>query len=148
MLSPQTWHDYGLSMVAAIPTLKAFFRVKEEEHLYNQLKTNRESPILVFVDLVSNGSAANIDAYKEKNQALVFILDLAITPKEFTPEKELIHDIRTHEIAEKFKYYLMHQQNGASNYCSFLRFLDVNSIHQEPVYNFHGYNGYSLDFNF
>ena len=148
MISPQIWHDYGLSMVDKIAELKGFLRVKEEGHLHEQLKDFTNYPVLVFVDTSSSGTGPNADAYWELNSAMVFILDEAINPKNATPEKELEIDNRMSAIAEEFKTILRSKTDGAGMPCHFLRRLNLNSIHQDPVYNFLKCNGYSIDFEF
>ena len=148
MISPQIWHDYGLSMVNKIEDLKGFLRVKEEKHLHEQLKNFKNYPVLVFIDTSSNSSAQNADTYREINSALVFILDEAISPQKATPEKELEIDNRMAMIAEEFKTILRSKKDGSGNPCSFLRQLNLNAIHQDPVYNYLGMSGYSIDFEF
>ncbi len=148
MISPLEWHNYGLSAVNKIPDLKGFIRVKEEDHLFKQLKNFKDYPVLVFVDLSSDGGGANADAYKEVHTALVFILTEALDPKKENPETELTLDQLTHKITEDFKSLIRSRTDGAGSPCHFLRSLNLHSIHTEPVYNYHSCNGYSVSFDF
>lgn len=148
MISPQDWYDYGISMRDNIAELKGFLRVKEEKQLFKQLDDFNDFPVLVFVDIASQGDGSNLDAYKEKNKATIFVLVPALSDDELTPQKELEQDVITHGIMEKFKARIMSSTDGANKSCHFLHRLDVNSIIQEPVYNYNKMNGYSLDFMF
>ncbi len=148
MISPQQWNDYGLFVINQIEDLKGFVRLKEEAHLSKFLPNNTEYPLLVFIDVSSHGDAQNADTYKENHAAIVFILQQAVNPQDSTPEKELEIDGRSHKLLEDFKKLLRSKKDGTTQGCSFLRNLDLNSIHSDPVYNYLKCNGYSIDFSF
>ena len=148
MISPDLWKAYGESVVAIIPELSEFIPVTEEAHLGKALKGIGNKPVLVLIDLSSDGRGANRDAYQELHQAQAFVLSKSLSPQNSSPVKE--HEIKVlhHGIAEKVKALIISNTDGYGQPCNFFRNLNINSIHTDPVYNYLGCNGYFISFEF
>lgn len=130
--------------------LKKAYLVATEEGLgkkINNLK-GTESPFLVAIIPSSDPKSPDDDAVGEVNSGMIFILHKRSHSDQ--SDSVFISDMdNTQAIMKKVKELMQHDKITCSSaYHVTMERLILNSMHQDPEYNYLGCNGWSLSFQF
>jgi hypothetical protein len=130
-------------MVAAITAVTGFKLVANEKHLVKKLSD--ESGIWIAVTIPSaDPETVNEDNVAENNIFWMFIVE-KVDPGSMSDSEELDHYQKIQDVATAVKNWLRDQKLEGNE---FLEFLNLQSIHTDPEYQFGGWNGWSINGNF
>lgn len=125
------------------PELKGFVLVANENHLVRRLKD--EPGIWLGVTIPSSDpETVNEDSVAENNIVWVFILEKK-DPGSMDAADELDHYQKMQYVTIAVKNWLRDEKLAGNE---FLEYLNLKSIHTDPEYQFGGWNGWSINFNF
>lgn len=124
-------------------TIAGLVLVANEKHLVKRL--GDAAGIWLAVTLPSADPASfNEDGVAENNIAWIFALEKT-DPGSFTTDEELQHYQKMQNVISAVKNWLLTQKQEGNE---LLFQLDINSLHTDPEYQFGGWNGWALSFNF
>lgn len=127
----------------ACPGLENFVLVANERHLVRKLGDN--SGIWIAVTIPSaDPETVNEDNVAESNVFWMFILE-KVDPGSLDDADEIAHYQKIQDVVTEIKHWLRNRKLDGDE---FLEYLDLNSIHTDPEYQFGGWNGWSLNGNF
>jgi len=130
-------------MVISIPTLEGHVLVANEKHLVKRL--GDKAGIWLGVTIPSaDPETVNEDNVSENNIVWIFILE-KVDPGSLTEPEELAHYQKIQDVATAVKNWLRDRKLDGNE---FLEYLNLQSIHTDPEYQFGGWNGWSINFNF
>lgn len=125
------------------PDLSGFVLVANEKHLVKRL--GDQSGVWLGVTIPSaDPETVNEDNVAESNIVWIFVLE-KVDPGSMSPDDELSHYQKIQDAVTSVKNWLRNQKLAGNE---FLEFLNLNSIHTDPEYQFGGWNGWSINFNF
>lgn len=117
--------------------------VANEKHLVKRL--GDKSGIWIAVTIPSADPASmNEDNVAENNIVWVFILE-KVDPGNQTTTEELEHYHKTQAVTAAIKNWLRTKKLEGKE---LLEYLDLRTLHTDPEYQFGGWNGWSINFNF
>jgi len=125
------------------PGLEGFVLVANEKHLVRKL--GDKDGIWIAVTIPSaDPESPNEDNVAENNIFWMFILE-KVDPGSMTDADEIAHYQKIQDVTTAIKNWLRDQKLAANE---FLEYLNVNSLHTDPEYQFGGWNGWSINANF
>lgn len=129
----------GLKYVALVAT---------EEGLGKKIKDIKEFPALISIIPSSDPVSPNTDTIGEMNSGMIFVL--MKRPQSDQSDSVFLSDMdTTQELMKKVKELMTEDKtNCDAEFHLFMKRLDVQSMHQDPEYNYLGCNGWSLSFQF
>jgi hypothetical protein len=123
--------------------LKGFVLVANEKHLVRKL--GDKSGVWIAVTIPSaDPETENEDNVAENNIFWMFILE-KVDPGSLSNEDELQHFQKIQDITTAVKNWLRTQKMEGNE---FLEYLNLQSLHTDPEYQFGGWNGWSINGNF
>ena len=125
------------------PELKGFVLVANENHLVKRLSDQPGVWLGVTIPS-SDPETVNEDSVAENNIVWIFILE-KVDPGSLSPADELEHYQKMQYVTIAVKNWLRDEKLAGNE---FLEFLNLKSIHTDPEYQFGGWNGWSVNFNF
>lgn len=138
--------DFNLligEMVASMEGVAGFVLVANEKHLVKRLGDN--AGVWLGVTIPSaDPETVNEDNVAENNIVWIFILE-KVDPGSLAPSDELAHYQKIQDVATAVKNWLRDRKLEGNE---FLENLNMQSIHTDPEYQFGGWNGWSINFNF
>lgn len=124
-------------------SIKGHVLVANEKHLVKRL--GDKSGVWIAVTIPSTDpSSVNEDNVAENNIVWMFILE-KVDPGSLSEQEELEHYQKIQMATAAVKNWLRNQKLDGNE---FLEYLNLNSIHTDPEYQFGGWNGWSINFNF
>lgn len=134
-------------MTAAIqeenPALKGHVLVANEKHLVKRLSD--KSGVWIGATIPSaDPETVNEDNVAENNIVWLFILE-KVDPGSLTATAEIEHYQKIQDITTAVKNWLRDAKLDGNE---FLEHLNLQSLHTDPEYQFGGWNGWSINFNF
>ncbi|MBV5313823.1 MAG: hypothetical protein JZU47_11040 [Prolixibacteraceae bacterium] len=126
-----------------IPELKGFVLVANENHLVRRL-SDKPGVWLGVTIPSSDPETVNEDSVAENNIVWIFILEKK-DPGSLTATAELTHYQKLQDITTAVKNWLRDKKLDGNE---FLEYLNLQSLHTDPEYQFGGWNGWSINFNF
>jgi len=136
-------NDLLTSMVANISGVAGFVLVANENHLVKRLSD--KTGVWLGVTIPSaDPETVNEDSVAENNIVWIFIVEKK-DPGSMNADDELQHYQKIQDITSGLKNWLRDQKLAGNE---FLEFLNLQSIHTDPEYQFGGWNGWSINFNF
>ena len=130
-------------MAAAIDGVAGYVLVANEKHLVKRL--GDKPGVWLGVTIPSaDPETANEDNVAENNIVWIFILEKK-DPGSLSVAEELAHYQKIQDVCTAVKNWLRDQKLAGNE---FLEFLNLQSIHTDPEYQFGGWNGWSINFNF
>lgn len=126
-----------------IPELKGFGLVANENHLVRRL-SDKPGVWLGVTIPSSDPETVNEDSVAENNIVWIFILEKK-DPGSLTATAELTHYQKLQDITTAVKNWLRDKKLDGNE---FLEYLNLQSLHTDPEYQFGGWNGWSINFNF
>lgn len=143
MIRITDFNDLLTSMIPDITNVAGFVLVANEKHLVKRL--GDKTGVWLGVTIPSaDPETVNEDNVAENNIAWIFILE-KVDPGSMTADEELAHYQKIQDVATAVKNWLRDQKLAGNE---FLEFLNLQSIHTDPEYQFGGWNGWSINFNF
>lgn len=137
------WNTVLKDMHVAIPAVAGFVLVANEKHLVKRLAD--DDGIWLGVTIPSaDPETMNEDNVGENNIVWIFVLEKT-DPGSLTADEELEHYQKIQDVATAVKNWLRDQKLEGNE---FLEYLNLNSVHTDPEYQFGGWNGWSINFNF
>lgn len=130
-------------MVTDISGLSGYVLVANENHLVKRLGDKKGVWLGVTIPS-ADPSTANEDNVAESNIVWIFVLE-KVDPGSMTIEKELEHYQKIQLLTTAVKKWLRNKKLDGNE---FLEYLNLKSIHTDPEYQFGGWNGWSINFNF
>lgn len=130
-------------MVTDISGLSGYVLVANENHLVKRLGDKKGVWLGVTIPS-ADPSTANEDNVAESNIVWIFVLE-KVDPGSMTIEKELEHYQKIQLLTTAVKNWLRDKKLDGNE---FLEYLNLKSIHTDPEYQFGGWNGWSINFNF
>lgn len=130
-------------MVTDISGLSGYVLVANENHLVKRLGDKKGVWLGVTIPS-ADPSTANEDNVAESNIVWIFVLE-KVDPGSMTIEKELEHYQKIQLLTTAVKNWLRNKKLDGNE---FLEYLNLKSIHTDPEYQFGGWNGWSINFNF
>lgn len=125
------------------PALKGHVLVASEKHLVKRLADN--SGVWLAVTIPSaDPETSNEDNVAENNIVWIFILE-KVDPGSLTATDEIEHYQKMQDITAAVKNWLRDAKLDGNE---FLEYLNLQSLHTDPEYQFGGWNGWSINFNF
>lgn len=136
-------NDLLTSMVAEISGVSGFVLVANENHLVKRLSD--KTGVWLGVTIPSaDPETVNEDSVAENNIVWIFIVEKK-DPGSMDATDELEHYQKIQDVTAAVKNWLRDQKLAGNE---FLEFLNLQSIHTDPEYQFGGWNGWSINFNF
>ena len=134
-------------MVAAIqpanPEVSGFVLVANEKHLVRKL--GDKPGIWLAVTIPSaDPETVNEDNVAESNIFWMFILG-KVDPGSMNDADEIEHYQKIQDVVTAVKNWLRDEKLNGNE---FLEYLNLQSIHTDPEYQFGGWNGWSINANF
>jgi hypothetical protein len=126
-----------------ITELKGHVLVANEKHLVKRLGDNSGMWLAVTIPS-SDPETVNEDNVAENNIVWIFILEKA-DPGSFTAAEEIEHYQKIQDVTAAVKNWLRDAKLDGNE---FLEYLNLQSLHTDPEYQFGGWNGWSINFNF
>lgn len=126
-----------------ITELKGFVLVANENHLVRRLGDKNGVWLGVTIPS-SDPETENEDSVAENNIVWIFALEKK-DPGSMSADDELNHYQKIQDITAAVKNWLRDQKLKGNE---FLEYLNLQSIHTDPEYQFGGWNGWSINFNF
>lgn len=126
-----------------IPELKGFVLVANENHLVRRL-SDKPGVWLGVTIPSSDPETVNEDSVAENNIVWIFILEKK-DPGSMDAADELEHYQKIQDVTAAVKNWLRDKKLEGNE---FLEYLNLQSIHTDPEYQFGGWNGWSINFNF
>lgn len=130
-------------MVHAIPEVIGHVLVANENHLVKRLGDKPGVWLGVTIPS-SDPETVNEDNVAENNIVWIFILEKK-DPGSMDAGDELEHYQKIQNVTAAVKNWLRDKKLEGNE---FLEFLNLQSIHTDPEYQFGGWNGWSINFNF
>lgn len=130
-------------LVTDINGLTGYVLVANENHLVKRLGDKKGVWLGVTIPS-ADPSTANEDNVAESNIVWIFVLE-KVDPGSMTIEKELEHYQKIQLLTTAVKNWLRDKKLDGNE---FLEYLNLKSIHTDPEYQFGGWNGWSINFNF
>lgn len=124
-------------------SLKDFVLVANEKHLVKRLADNTGVWLAVTIPS-SDPASANEDSIAENNIVWMFILE-KVDPGGLSAAEEIEHYQKIQDVTAAVKNWLRTAKLDGN---AFLEYLNLSSIHTDPEYQFGGWNGWSINFNF
>ena len=120
-----------------------FVLVANEKHLVRKL--GDKSGVWIAATIPSaDPEVANEDNIAENNIFWMFILE-KVDPGKFDDAGEIAHYQKIQDVVTGIKEWLRAQKLEGNE---FLEYLNLQSIHTDPEYQFGGWNGWSINGNF
>ena len=117
--------------------------VANEKHLVKRL-SDKDGVWLGVTIPSADPESANEDSIAENNIVWIFVLE-KVDPGSLTEDEELAHYQKIQDIVSDIKNWLRDKKLEANE---FLEYLNLQSLHTDPEYQFGGWNGWSINFNF
>lgn len=130
-------------MTGAITGVTGFVLVANEKHLVKRLGDNRGVWLGVTIPS-ADPETVNEDSVAESNIVWIFILE-KVDPGSLSASDELDHYQEIQDVATAVKQWLRDQKLDGNE---LLEYLNLQSIHTDPEYQFGGWNGWSINFIF
>ena len=134
-------------MIAAIqpdnPAVAGFILVANEKHMVRKLGDKPGIQIAVTIPS-ADPETVDEDNVAENNIFWMFILE-KVDPGSMDEADELGHYQKIQDVVKAIKNWLRDQKLAGNE---FLEYLNLNSIHTDPEYQFGGWNGWSINGNF
>lgn len=150
MILVQRFKEYFDHCVDDIKALKSAHIVATEEGLGQKIKDIGidQIPFLVAVIPSADPDSRDTDSVKEKNMSVLFVLTKR-DPQD-KDESSFINDMgHTQDITKLVKTMMKDDKDDCdAKFHDVMKYLDVNSMHQDPEYNYLGCDGWSLSFQF
>jgi hypothetical protein len=126
-----------------IPQIKGHVLVANEKHLVKRLSD--KSGVWIAATIPSaDPETVNEDNVAENNIVWLFILE-KVDPGSLTATAEIEHYQKIQDITAAVKKWLRIEKLAGNE---FLEYLNLQSLHTDPEYQFGGWNGWSINFNF
>lgn len=130
-------------MVADLPGVSGHVLVANEKHLVNRL--GDKPGVWLGVTIPSaDPETVNEDNVAENNIVWIFVVE-KVDPGSMDATDELNHYQKIQDVVTAVKNWLRDEKLAGNE---FLEFLNLQSIHTDPEYQFGGWNGWSINFNF
>lgn len=154
MIKITEFNDLLTQMVTALNTdatnnnldvaqIKGHVLVASDKHLVKRLSDN--SGVWLAVTIPSaDPETANEDNVAENNIVWIFILE-KVDPGSFSASEEIEHYQKIQDVTTAVKNWLRDEKLAGNEY---LEYLNLQSLHTDPEYQFGGWNGWSINFNF
>jgi len=125
------------------PELIGFVLVANEKHLVKRLS---DQPGIWLGITIPSADPETIDEdnVAENNIVWIFVIEKK-DPGSMTAAEELDHYQKIQDVTTSVKNWLRDQKLAGNE---FLEYLNLKSIHTDPEYQFGGWNGWSINFNF
>lgn len=120
-----------------------FVLVANEKHLVRKLGDKAGIWIAVTIPS-SDPEVVNEDSVAESNIFWMFILE-KVDPGNMDNADEIAHYQKIQDVVTGIKEWLREQKLDGNE---FLEYLNLQSIHTDPEYQFGGWNGWSINGNF
>jgi hypothetical protein len=130
-------------MVKAIPGIAGFVLVGNENHLVKRLSDKKGVQLGITIPS-ADPETVDEDNVAESNIAWIFVLE-KVDPGSMTHAKEIEHYQKMQDLTTSVKNWLRDQKLAGNE---FLENLNLKSVHTDPEYQFGGWNGWSINFNF
>lgn len=130
-------------MVADIKEIAGYVLVANEKHLVKRLG-DKVGVWLGITIPSADPETVNEDNVAENNIVWIFILE-KVDPGNLSAEDEINHFQKIQDITTAVKNWLRDKKLEGNE---FLEYLNLQSIHTDPEYQFGGWNGWSINFNF
>jgi len=136
-------NDLLTTMVAEISGVSGFVLVANENHLVKRLSD--KTGVWLGVTIPSaDPETVNEDSVAENNIVWIFIVEKK-DPGSMDAADELEHYQKLQYVTIAVKNWLRDEKLAGNE---FLEYLNLQSIHTDPEYQFGGWNGWSINFNF
>lgn len=138
-----TEFDSLISEMTAATAAEGYALVVNEKHLVKKLSDKTGIQIGAVIPSADAG-AKNEDNFGEDNICFLFILEKK-DPGSMNELEELAHYQAVQNVASACKNWLRNKKLEGDER---MEYLDLNSIHTDPEYQFGGWNGWSVNFQF
>ena len=147
MLAIERLNSFGSDAVQAIMGLEKHFLIVSESHLRKRLLGLKphESPILVILMPTASAESPNPDSLRWQNQLMFLVLKGPINYTKRNLQEELDDFSYTQTLVMDLLSFF--QQKQALGSCTWLKYLDLNSLQVDPEYNLHSCDGWSVTLN-
>lgn len=135
---------YWQTIIALVPDLQQAVMVANEAQLKDVLTGTPQYPILVATIPSASADGRDVDAYSERNSALIFVLEKTAA-SDRTSDSYLAMMDRLQLVCAAIKARMLEHYAGCH---PVMKRLDVGSLHMDPEYNYLGHDGWSLSFKF
>jgi hypothetical protein len=126
-----------------VPQIKGHVLVASEKHLVKRLADS--SGVWLAVTIPSaDPETRNEDNVAENNIVWIFILE-KVDPGSLSASDEIEHYQKIQSVTTAVKNWLRSEKLAGNEH---LEYLNLQSLHTDPEYQFGGWNGWSINFNF
>lgn len=148
MVDIRAYYYYWKDMVGRIPNLEGAYLVATEAQLQKKVSNIADYPIIVATIPSADPDSKNEDNTGEKNTGLIFVLK-KVAESDRTDDSYIDDMARMQTIMKLIKEIMLEDKvDCEASHHEIMRFLDENSFHQDPEYNYLGHDGWSLSFRF
>lgn len=147
MISVKTYNSYWQSMIARVMGINQAHLVANEAQLAKLLTKDIEYPVLIATIPSGDPDSRDSDSVSEKNTCLIFILEKIADSDREGANIDMMDKLQLLMAEVKNEMKADYEDCDLPGHIVMSR-LELQSMHQDPEYNYLGHDGWSLSFKF